>query len=165
MKGARAEENQVVVTPRPFLDAVGRRFGKLTWDLAANATNSVAGSSYYFGPGSQFGEDSLEADWAATTLYQENLWLNSPFSDRNQPMHKWMAKCAAEQKRIHSPILALIPAAVCTVWFRTWVAPNAYILELFPRVFSVEIRDCILAVFHPARFLGRAAWDWQRPNF
>ena len=156
-KGARAEENQVVVTPRPFLDAVEGAFGRIVVDLAANVENAVAPA--YFGTGSHLGVDSLAADWRAGP--PGDLWLNPPFSDRSQPMHMWARKCAEMRGKVKGPILLLAPAAVCTVWFRTWVAPHAFVFELFPRVFGSQIRDCILASYSPEGYRGRQPWDWQ----
>ena len=40
-KGERKKENQIVVTPRPFLDAVEKRFGPIVFDLAATAENCL----------------------------------------------------------------------------------------------------------------------------
>jgi DNA N-6-adenine-methyltransferase (Dam) len=68
---------QEVGTPDDFLSAFETRFGSIVWDLAANSKNSVLGRGHY-GPGSEFGEDSLDKDWS--TLNGE-LWLNPPFED------------------------------------------------------------------------------------
>jgi DNA N-6-adenine-methyltransferase (Dam) len=156
-KGERKTENQIVVTPRPFLDAVEKRFGPIVFDLAATAENRVG--PLYFGPGSPLGEDSLLKDWRIGNPGVR--FLNPPYSDRDQPISLWAKRCAEMRRPASGPILLLCPAAVCTVWFRTWVAPHAYVLELYPRVFGKEIRDCILAVYAPEGYLGRTTWDWQ----
>lgn len=158
VKGERKAENQIVVTPRPFLDAVEKRFGPIVFDLAATAENCVSDGDYY-GPGSHLGEDSLAKGWRIGRPGVR--FLNPPFSDRDQPISLWAKRCAEMRRPASGPILLLCPAAVCTVWFRTWVAPHAYVLELYPRVFGKEIRDCILAVYAPEGYLGRTTWDWQ----
>lgn len=143
--------NQEVATPRDFLHAFERRFGRIGFDLAANDANKVV--PYYFGPGSELGEDSLTEDW--TLLREGPLWLNPPFK-RIAP---WAEKAARECT--HEPIGMLVPASVCTGWFIEHVAPNAYVFELTPRVFEVAIRDCILALFTPEGYVGRETWGWK----
>ena len=143
--------NQEVATPREFLDAFEQRFGRIGFDLAANADNKVV--PFFYGPGSDLGEDSLREDW---TLVREGpLWLNPPF----KTIAPWARKAAAEST--HEPIAMLVPAAVCTGWFVEHVAPFAYVFELTPRVFSTQIRDCILAMFTPEGYVGRETWRWK----
>lgn len=143
--------NQEVATPREFLDAFEHRFGRIGFDLAANADNKVV--PFHYGPGSELGENSLAEDW--TLLRDGPLWLNPPF----KAIAPWAKKAAAEST--HEPIALLAPAAVCTGWFVDHVAPYAYVFELTPRVFKAEIRDCILALFTPEGYVGRETWRWR----
>jgi phage N-6-adenine-methyltransferase len=161
VKGERKEENQIVRTPREFIYAVEARFGGIVADLAANAENAIA--PVYFGQGSQHGEDSLTANWRRLgSLAGIGLrWLNPPYSDRAQPIARWAMKCAEMRGKVDGPIAFLVPAAVCTTWFRRHVAPHAYVFELFPRVFDKQIRDCILALYTPEGYVGREPWDWK----
>lgn len=143
--------NQEVATPREFLEAFEQRFGRIGFDLAANASNAVV--PFYYGPGSDLGEDSLSEDW---TLVREGpLWLNPP----SKTIAPWAQKAANESTQ--EPIAMLVPAAVCTGWFIQHVAPHAYVFELTPRVFKAEIRDCILAMFTPEGYVGRETWRWR----
>jgi len=144
--------NQAVVTPREFLDAVERRFGRIGFDLAAHRGNRVVDE--YFGPGSPLAEDALGEDWDALGARADLLWLNPPF----KTIAPW-AKKAAESENVTIALLA--PASVCTGWFLDHVKPNAYVFELTPRVFKVEIRDCILAMFTPEGYVGRETWRWR----
>src|SRR4051812_41212663 len=104
--------NQIVATPREFINAVEARFGAIGFDLAANADNRVVLD--FFGPGSNYAEDALDdaVNWGLSDLQ----WLNPPY---------------------------------------------AYVFELTPRVFKNEIRDCILAMFEPAGYVGREVWNWR----
>lgn len=143
--------NQLVPTPKDFLEAVQRRFGPFVADLAANKANRV--TDVWYGPGSA-DPDSLApgVHWPIGGL----LWLNPPFDN----VAAFAEKCAAERKR--GCRIALIgPAAVCTGWFVDHVAPCAYVFELAPRVFKVNIRDCVLALYEPAGYLGRESWRWK----
>ncbi len=145
--------NQVVSTPREFLDVVERRFGEICWDLAANEDNHVTRDGRYFGPGSRYASDSLDASWRDLGL----SWLNPPFAQ----IAAFSRRAAQEYRKTAGGILLIGPAAVCTGWFVEHVAPHAYVFELAPRVFKKEIRDCILAYYHPAQLVGRETWRWS----
>jgi len=155
----RHQSEQCVSTPREFIEAVQTRFGTIGLDLAANESNHVV--DRWYGPGSgacwDLGlgvPDSLGADW---TAYMPGLlWLNPPFKN----IAPWAAKCADERKR-GARIALLVPASVCTNWFVEHVKPHAYVFELTPRVFKNEIRDCILALYEPAGYVGRETWKWR----
>ena len=138
--------NQEVPTPREFLDAVENRFGRITWDLAATRENSVAGSAYCW----TLEDDALseECSWNCT-----RSWLNPPFAS----IRPWVKK-ASETPRGYGP-LVLLPAAVCTDWFNTYVRKYAKVYELFPRVFKTEIRDTILCDYQDLP--GRELWVWK----
>ena len=148
--------NDIISTPRPFLNAVENRFGPIRWDLAANKENCVTNDYKFYGPGSYNYENSLSNDCKWFLLSCELLWLNPPFSNIAP-----FAQKAMEQRELGAKIAMLMPASVCTNYFNDYVRNNAYIFELTPRVFKVEIRDCILALFTPEHYTGREKWEWQ----
>jgi phage N-6-adenine-methyltransferase len=149
---------QVVGTPRDLLNAVEKRFGPITLDLAANRENRVCEN--FFGPGTHLvgGEDSLapNVSWRGLSL----RWINPEFSD----IDPWAAKCAAE--RHHAFIAMLTPASVGADWFREHVHQKAMVLFLSPRITFVGHtqpypKDCILSVFGPFVAPGYDCWRWK----
>jgi hypothetical protein len=161
----RGQSKQDYGTPREFLDAVGRRFGAITFDLAANATNAVAPA--YFGPGSPLNEDALDelAFWPNEGV----LWLNPPFADIDPSARE----CATWTKRGAQPpnarLLMLVPASVGSEWWHEHIRPNADVLFLSPRLTFVGTtdpypKDLGLCIFDPMRkglpkVQGR--WRWK----
>jgi len=145
-------------TPPRFLAAVARRFGPIVWDLAAHARNTVCGGNY-FGPGSRWGENSLERAW--DYLPGGLLWLNPPFEN----IPRWVEKCAADSKR-GARIAILLPAAVSTNWYADWIDGRALTLAIRPRLVFVGQtapypKDLLLAVYgEPAGF---ECWRWDAP--
>jgi phage N-6-adenine-methyltransferase len=134
-----------------FLDAVEKRFGKISWDLAASQTNAVC--DLWIGEK----QNSLLQDWHRL---HGLLWLNPPFAD----IAPWAKKCALEAAK-GARIVLLIPAAVGSEWFREHVHPHAFTLALNPRLtFSGETtpypKDCMLSVFS-AGIRGFDVWRWR----
>jgi len=154
--------NQNVETPADLIAAIEERFGPLTLDLAADGKNHKAPN--WLGPGGRF-EDSLsaEADWTRLLMSAwggGNGWLNNPYT--NTP--EWVKKCwatIAEPGAYGFRILQLIPAAVCTNYFVDFVNEYAYRIELTPRPFLTEARDCVLIVWTPEQLVGRETWKWR----
>lgn len=148
--------NQTVPTPLDFIMAVENRFGHIRFDLAANAVNAVTGrmkGGRWFGPAGQK-PDALAPDLAWPT---DGLnWCNPPFDNIAA-----FAEQAAAQRKLGCRVAMIGPAAVCTGWFVKHVAPHAYVFELTPRVFKVNIRDCVLALYEPAGYVGRETWRWK----
>jgi phage N-6-adenine-methyltransferase len=149
---------QAYGTPARFLDAVARRFGPITWDLAANSQNTVCGHRH-FGPGSRWGENAIERAWSL--LGGGLLWLNPPFE--NLPM--WAEKCADEGRR-GAHIALLAPAAVSTNWFAEHVEGHALVLPIRPRLVFVGQtqpypKDLLLAVYGEPP--GFETWRWDAP--
>lgn len=144
--------NQIVETPKEFIDAVKDRFGAISWDLAATANNAQAFG--FFGPGSGVAQNAFMAQWDGLGPL---AWLNPPFAD----IEPWACKCAESVVKYRQRIAMLIPAAVCTAYFIKYVIPYAYVFELTPRVFKKEIRDCCLALYEPAGYKGRETWRWK----
>lgn len=149
-------------TPVEFLAAVTRRFGRLGWDLAASATNSIVGPAsrpQCYGPDSAFAEDSLAQSWANVCDGDRWCWLNPPFAD----IAPWAEKCALEMSR-GARILLLTPASVGSHWYARHIVPNAHVLFLAPRLTFVGEaapypKDLMLSVFAHG-LTGNAPWQW-----
>lgn len=147
--------NQIVSTPDDFIAAVEERFGKITWDLAANAQNYKSHNKFrYFGPGSSVEENAFLAEWNGLG----NLaWLNPPFAD----IEPWARKCAESYQKFNQRIALIVPASVCTSYFVDWIDPFAYTFKVTPRPFKREVRDCILALYEPSGYTGSQTWHWR----
>jgi phage N-6-adenine-methyltransferase len=150
---------QDYATPREFIDAVERRFGAITLDLAASPDNAKA--KRYF----TIGQDSLSQDWGKLLGEGHNLWLNPPF--RNIVI--WAKKCS-ETKRPYvrpdewpSKIMLLTPASVSTNWFRDYVFGKARVFALNPRMSfdgeAVFPKDLLLSVYGLRP--GFEVWRWK----
>lgn len=152
-------------TPQVFIDAVEARFGALTHDLAANATNTKVKGAWY-GPGSPFAEDALAQDW---TMLRGNLWLNCEFRD----IDPWAAKSGASlavvlrdlrrRDRHDWRLFLLTPASIGTEWFGDHVHRKALVLGLCPRITFVGEtaaypKDLSLSVFGERP--GMDVWRW-----
>ncbi len=152
------KSKQDYATPRPFLDAVERRFGPIRFDLAAHDRNRVV--TAYYGPGSPHGEDSLAQDWAQ---HGGVLWINPPFDD----IAPWAKKCREEGVRGARPVL-LVPAAVGSNWFAREIHQHALVLALRPRLsFDGENpypKDLMIAAWGPWVAPGFATWRWDHPT-
>ena len=158
-KQKRGKSVQVVGTPPELLDAVRKRFGLLSWDLAANASNAVVPDGY-FGPGSLW-PDSLAETW---DRLQGNLWLNPEYTN----IKPW-AKKAAEYRGLGT-VLMLVPASVGSTWFADHVHGKALVLALRPRVtfvghtqpFPKDLVLCVYAPHDPRIKPGFDLWQWRQ---
>jgi phage N-6-adenine-methyltransferase len=144
---------QEVETPADLMAAVEKRFGRMDFDLAANAENAKA--EKFFHPG----HDSLKQDWSKLN---GNLWLNPPYGD----IGPWAAKCAELNLGMFgdSRIFMLTPASTGADWFQDHVCGNASILALSPRItfrghVSPYPKDCCLSVFGAIPSFG--IWRWN----
>lgn len=137
-------------TPREFIEAVERRFGPISFDLAASSHNKVVDA--YFDER----KDSLKQTWRRIPGL---LWLNPPFGD----IDPWAEKCADESKH-GARIAFLTPASVGANWFQDRVVPSAHVLELSPRLSFDGVhpfpKDLVLSVFY-AGLTGRSGWRWR----
>src|SRR4030065_2360243 len=126
----RGKSEQVVETPREFLDAVEKRFGKILFDLAATSENTVThlygNGDQFFGPGSTHAENSLDENWR---YMPEVLWINPPFGN----IGPWAAKCA-EQSNRRGWILLLVPGSIGANWWRDYVRDKAMVYAIQPRL-------------------------------
>jgi len=152
------KSEQVVGTPREFLDAVVRRFGPIGHDLAATRENSVIPSDGddHFGPGSRLATDSLLADW--TALSSDLLWLNPPF----RKIGPWAKKCALHRDE---KIALLVPLSTSS-WAVNYVFPFARVLGLFPRLVfegheTSYPKDAMLAIYGSGWAPGFEVWKWK----
>lgn len=149
---ARGQSKQDYATPDDFIAAVVRRFGRLTVDLAADATNAKA--PRYLDEET----DSLSVDWHR---YKGLLWLNPPFAD----VAPWARKCRVEASQ-GARVVLLVPAAVGSVWFATHVHGSAHVYFLSPRLsFDGKHpypKDCVLCAYGPPFGAGYSCWRWRR---
>lgn len=158
---ARGRSKQDYTTPLDFLDAARRRFGNVTFDLAASLANRVVTACF------TENEDALVQDWAqAATDHGPLLWLNPPFAD----IGSWAAKCWTETRRFEWPggsrILLLVPASVGSNWWAECVYPHAYVCALSPRLTfggcdDPYPKDLALCVFGSCTGPGFAPWRWK----
>ena len=138
-------------TPREFINAVERRFGKLTFDLAADSRNTVVKGRYF-----STKHDSLKQNWSHRAL-GSNLWLNPPYGD----IAPWAERCALF--RSTKQIFFLVPASVGSNWFAEHVHEKALVLLLSPRLSfdgqNPYPKDVLLACYGLAP--GYETWRWK----
>lgn len=151
----RGSSKQDYATPRAFIEAVEKRFGPLSFDLAAHRSNSVTGACY-FGPDhpNEDYRDSLVRPW----VMPGNLWLNPPFAD----IEPWAEKCEGARHRT-GLILLLTPASVGSAWYERHVHHKAFVMPLSPRLaFNGEPypKDLILSAFGFG-MSGFEPWRWR----
>ena len=154
---ARGRSETVVGTPRVFLDAVERRWGPLTVDLAATAENAKA--PHCITPE----QDSLVQDWYRL---QGNLWLNPPYDD----IGPWAKKCVTELAMAPLRgwrVLFLVPASIGSNWFAEHVYCHAAVHALKGRLTfnghkDPYPKDLILAEYGSLDGKGFDVWDWRR---
>lgn len=146
----RGRSKQDYQTPREFIDAVERRFGKLSYDLAASKENAVC-PEYY-----DEESNALGRDWHALS---GNLWCNPPFG----AIAPWARKAATEAGPC-SRVLLLVPASVGSHWFADHVLPHAMVYALSPRLSfdgkNAFPKDLILAAYGFG-VSGFAVWRWR----
>jgi hypothetical protein len=139
-----------------LIDAVEARFGELTLDLAADATNAIV--DCHFGSGSPVATDALAADWRGFD-WPGLWWLNPPFAK----IAPWVEKCATSGRSI----VALLPASVGSEWFASYVLDAADVYFLRPRVtFAGHSqpypRDLMLAHYSTRRAPATVqSWRWK----
>lgn len=142
-------------TPGELIHAIGVAFGAtFSVDLAASARNRKI--TRYLGPGSEYGEDSLAADWSK---FSGDAWLNPPFAH----IEPWAEKCATTVRS--GRIFLLVPASVGSNWYAAHVHGRAHVVAISPRVTFVDQedpypKDLVLAVFSGIRG-GFSTWRWK----
>lgn len=121
----RGQSSGDIWTPQVFIDAVEKRFGPITIDLAASGPQS-AKASIFITPE----QDSLKQDWAA--MLNGGLgWDNCPYSN----ITPW-AKYHAEQSLRGAETLLLVPASVGSNWYWNHVEPWADVYSVGRMVFN-----------------------------
>lgn len=154
---------QVVGTPRDLLDAVEARFGKMTFDLAATAENSVVGGGGFkhYGLGSEIAADALLQDWSRL---KGNLWLNPPYAN----IKEWAEKCRHTSLGVsvkpRGQIFLLIPASVGSNWWAQYVDRRAAVFFLSPRITFVNHatpypKDVCLCIYGASQ--RYECWRWK----
>ena len=129
----RTGAQQSYRTPRAFLDAVEREYGRITFDAACTPIDCVAPVYGYCHPDI----DALTRDWAELLEHPVVLpsmllvYCNPPFAQAGAFCRK-----AAEAQRPDAPvrILMLVQAAVDSDWFRQHVHGKAFVRPLSPRI-------------------------------
>jgi len=165
--GAGSKQNYG--TPWDFMKPMSTRFGKVVFDLAAEARNTKH-KRYFAKPlkgkcaskiCNAVAHDSFEQDWAALTKkYGGILWLNPPF----KKILRWILKCALEAQR-GANIVLLSSAAVGSDWYLKNVFGVADTCILNGRLtFDEEpfMRDLMLTHWWPGMTGKMNVWDWRQ---
>lgn len=115
-------------TPKAFLGAVKRRFEltQLDWDLACTELDCVGESGGYF---FDKGVDALTQDWSELADPGITAWVNPPFAQSGA----FCARAAASGARV----LALVPVAIGTQWWRRYVHQHAVVAGVGRLVFDM----------------------------
>jgi len=147
-------------TPKEFLRAIERRFGRITIDLAASEKNAVC-KKYI-----DKKKDSLKRPWPTKGV----LFLNPPY----RWLRPWFAKCAEHRRGMKkgSVLLVLVPASIGSIWFERYVLDKADIEGLRPRLTfvgeaSTYPKDLMLVIYKPLPMIEPAitiisTWAWQK---
>lgn len=148
----RGGSKQDYGTPRDFLDAVERKFGKIAFDLAAHKRNAVVPDFF------SKRQDALKQRWHG--LHSGILWLNPPFGT----IPKWAKKCAWEAQ-LGAKILFLVPASVGSEWFYEHCHRKALVLPLRQRItFRGQtepfMKDLMLVAYGFGK-TGFQPWRWK----
>jgi DNA N-6-adenine-methyltransferase Dam len=172
----RGTSKQDYQTDPLFISAIKKRFGRIDFDLAANADNHQA--DRWFGPGGE-APDAIVEMWRdvdpdprdshhheAGPHRMQNLWLNPPFGE----IPRWARKCAdwsqwACEDRTAKQLLFLVPCSVGSNWFvESCFQQRALILFLNGRLTFVGEtqsypKDLMLVVY--GSFRGIDCWRWK----
>lgn len=155
-KPGRSE--QVVCTPPEFLQALKSRLGisQFDIDVAADESNHVA--EVWYGPGSGFNSDGLQADWCITIGWN---WCNPPFGN----IQPWVQKGFEEAVR-GAKTAMLVPASTGANWWAEYVNGIAHVLLLQGRLTFVGHttpypKDLALLLYSPIVWGGYEVWKWK----
>lgn len=146
----RHESEQVVETPRVFIDAVEARFGPLDVDLACSAVNQKAPARLH--------RDALKQPWdvlRGSLLHSRDIFRAHGSTFAYGGLHRHRTGLA----------FLLVPASIGSDWFRTSVQRDAMVLALSPRLTFVGHanaypKDLILAVYGYG-LRGFDSWRWH----
>lgn len=148
----RHRSKQDYETPLDLIAAIEKRFGKLSWDLAASEENKKAPSWI----GKEI--NSLMVDWHKLNGL---CFLNPEFNN----IAPWAEKCMKESL-MGATILFLTPASIGSNWFADYVDGHAMVYALRPRLSfdgkNPYPKDCILSFFSAGgRQSGFECWKWK----
>lgn len=151
----RGKGNNNASTPMVFINAVVKKFGLLTIDLACTRANAKAPLGLYHDED----VDALMVPWAKYCMAAISplAWLNPPFTN----ITPWARKCAAEVQ-LGARTLLLVPASVGANWYWDWVVPYADVYSVGRMVFD----DCydkdgkLITTPYP-KDLILAHYDWH----
>ncbi len=149
-------------TPPQFTEAIAKRFGRATFDLAATEGQQIVGASEYFTPE----VDSLKQSWANLGTKPgpkpRVVFLNPPFSK----IAPWAGKLTSECRWLQRWTLMLVPASVGSEWYRKHVHGKALVLGLSPRLTFVGERTPypkdLMLVCVGFGAVGFDTWRWDR---
>lgn len=107
-------------TPPAIFEPINAFFG-FTMDLAANKENALC--EKWLGPGhpQSYMQDFLRMPARALIKYM--CWINPPYGRYLNPFTKHIAEIADGGVRV----VALLPAALETTWFHTYVLDHAFL--------------------------------------
>jgi phage N-6-adenine-methyltransferase len=162
--GNRDPEKQGHRTPQEFLDAVNRRFGTITWDLAATTGHQVTGADgRHFSPE----QDALAQDWRSLIHPEEDdrncrvAWLNPPFSN----IRPWVSKLDTECRELPRWTLCLVPASMGSHWWADHVLGKCVALGVTRMTFvgstAPYLKDLALLCYGFG-VSGHGFWDWRK---
>lgn len=156
-------------TPKALIEAVEKRFGPITLDLAARSYNKVC--SMYIAPCTgpegplpfdeeAFGIDSFDYDWSYLhDQFGGIFWLNCEFGD----IGRWSEKCKIEGAK-GANLLLLIPYGTTKAFMKNVLGKaNLYMLEGRLQFIPGESfpKDCVIAHYKPDAFGHIYFWDWK----
>lgn len=146
-------------TPPELVAAIERRFGALTWDLAATADNTVV-ADRFFSVGGLDG-DALTAPW--NFKRSDLLWLNPEFGGIGSTWAPLVARWTRKLPWLR--VIMLTPASIGSEWFQRHVHRKALVLGLSPRLHFVGAKDpypkdCMLSCFGFG-VAGFDVWRWD----
>ncbi len=160
-------------TPLALIQAVEKRFGKISIDLAATAENTKCPA--YISPE----QDTFKQDWS---IFQGLAWLNPEFAD----IRPYARKCSESTNQI----IMLTPASF-SGWYEDHCYSNAHTIgligricfegchNLFPKSHSragerkcgLEClgcapypKDCMLTLWNIPGYVARtfSIWNWKK---
>ena len=150
---SKGKQNQVIGTPWEFMDALKKRFGNITFDLAATKDNAKADKFF------TEEDNALAQDWPRTGL----CYLNPPFAH----VTPWVKK-AKEEGRLGTSTIMLVRASITARWFWDHVMGEALIIPLGPERITFigsekSYPSGLMLICYGPRFgQGMAKlWSWQ----
>ena len=143
-------------TPPAFIDAVERRFGRISFDLAATIGHEVTdGTHCAFSPE----DDALSQNWGGAL--GPVAWLNPPYSD----IRPWAMKLGEECRHLPRWTLCLVPASMGSHWWADHVLGKCVALGVTRMTFvgadAPYPKDLALLCYGYG-VSGYGFWDWKK---